>query len=869
MNYVESFNLFGTPAKEIPCIKGEGVPTKTTEGAIGCLYMNTLTGDMYKCVSIKKVILRAGSGYTTNWDEFSPARFKIPNVKVGDIVELRFDFSVNLDGVSDDVRTRVVTNDERILWPVFKQYNADGSIKAERIFELKNSTQGMINCAFTVGDPNEFYRIIIRSAVGLKDCWELSNFFAIPSYGGENIGSTTVGSTTVYDAPINLDFSDGLNYWLNVGTADNPKVVVEGGLPIWEGIADQTYSPESENAQSGKAVKEAVEHFEDVKYEILTADTLTWEQGSLYNGGALTPNTKCISTNFIKVFPMTTLLIDSDCNLRIQEYNSDKTFLKQSQDALTKMTSYTARGGGYIRITLSTDPNDVTPAMAHANEVKLTVKYEKFPFLEEQIYKVTTADNVEWIQGSISGGKWSPADNSISTDFIRASKGVINLQSDCTLRVTAYDINKNYLSNTGDYKKISSYSMNYDGYVRIGVRKLNSVLTPDMGNSNLVKFAIEYYLSERLNNLATQLENITDDIGDSFKETFEELNAKVENLMPITPETEEWGECGEFSSLFLNTGKVESFLWWSDAHWITNSGYEEEFKKSIVRLKKYYEATPTSFVINSGDNISHLEPIEACKRLGYLNAVTSSNFDRHYSIVGNHDYNMTQDGSNPEKELSSDTIRNLLLRDRDHTYYSFDGDNTRFYVLDSTSRWWFAPDYSSTMPAIITACNLMKEQIPWFANKLKEDDKVNSAIIIHATHDNRPFKEGETTPPLGECLLPFMKDILDICKAYNNKTSITLYGNTYNFADCKGTMRFVLAGHTHKDDVFVVNDIPVVILRTAQKGQSGASHSNDFPFDLCLVDYGSNTLKTVRVGTVGSDRTVGIYGNANVGLITE
>lgn len=51
MNYVKSFNFFGVDAKEIPCITGEGIPTVATEGDIGCFYMDSLTGDVYKCVS--------------------------------------------------------------------------------------------------------------------------------------------------------------------------------------------------------------------------------------------------------------------------------------------------------------------------------------------------------------------------------------------------------------------------------------------------------------------------------------------------------------------------------------------------------------------------------------------------------------------------------------------------------------------------------------------------------------------------------------------------------------------------------------------------------------------------------------------------
>lgn len=52
MNYVESLDVLGIELKQIPCIKGEGTPTTKTEGAVGCFYMNTLTGVLYKCIAI-------------------------------------------------------------------------------------------------------------------------------------------------------------------------------------------------------------------------------------------------------------------------------------------------------------------------------------------------------------------------------------------------------------------------------------------------------------------------------------------------------------------------------------------------------------------------------------------------------------------------------------------------------------------------------------------------------------------------------------------------------------------------------------------------------------------------------------------------
>lgn len=52
MNFVENFDLFGIKAKEIPCIRGAGAPDGGIEGAVGCFYMNTDNGDLYKCLGV-------------------------------------------------------------------------------------------------------------------------------------------------------------------------------------------------------------------------------------------------------------------------------------------------------------------------------------------------------------------------------------------------------------------------------------------------------------------------------------------------------------------------------------------------------------------------------------------------------------------------------------------------------------------------------------------------------------------------------------------------------------------------------------------------------------------------------------------------
>lgn len=51
MNYVKSLNILGTEATQIPCQTGKGAPGTDTEAAVGCLYMDTITGALYKCVA--------------------------------------------------------------------------------------------------------------------------------------------------------------------------------------------------------------------------------------------------------------------------------------------------------------------------------------------------------------------------------------------------------------------------------------------------------------------------------------------------------------------------------------------------------------------------------------------------------------------------------------------------------------------------------------------------------------------------------------------------------------------------------------------------------------------------------------------------
>lgn len=287
-------------------------------------------------------------------------------------------------------------------------------------------------------------------------------------------------------------------------------------------------------------------------------------------------------------------------------------------------------------------------------------------------------------------------------------------------------------------------------------------------------------------------------------------------------------KCAEFAYLMNHTDKVESFVFFTDPHLAGGDSYEEQMRSYLKTLKAYYDASPTSFVVCGGDWIGNSDTQkEACFKLGFIDAQMRSNFDRYYHVIGNHDTNyqgVAEDGAEAfSGTLTKETIRNLMLRNEENLYYSFDGASTKFYVLDS------GLDWDNTMT------DYRWGQVDWLAKKLLEDDALHSAIAVHIMYS-------------GGNLHGMAPNIIDIASAYNNKSSITLNGIAYDFTATTGSVRFIIAGHTHTDSVATERGIPIIITTHTRDGSTPT-------FDLCLADYESNKLHLVRVGT-GENREV-------------
>ena len=309
-----------------------------------------------------------------------------------------------------------------------------------------------------------------------------------------------------------------------------------------------------------------------------------------------------------------------------------------------------------------------------------------------------------------------------------------------------------------------------------------------------------------------------------------EFNGKIENLIvfnsgDVNDSVAVSEKCTEYTGLFNGSNKVESFLFFTDPHLLQKGdNYETFLKKYIVSLEKYYKSTPTSFILCGGDWLGNSDTItEAKYKLGYIDGFMNGIFDNYYSVLGNHDTNyqgVDAEGNNNAGLLDNQTITNLWYRKYGANYYAFDGDNTRFYVLDSGTDWDTA----------LTEYRL--SQIDWLAEKLKSEDRDHSAIAIHIYFADT---DGNKT----------------LITAYNKKQSVVINGATYDFTRCTGRVEFILTGHTHRDMTDLIdNKTPVICTSNTRNGNTPS-------FDLIYVDYDNRKINTVRIGT-GNNRVFNI-----------
>ena len=289
-------------------------------------------------------------------------------------------------------------------------------------------------------------------------------------------------------------------------------------------------------------------------------------------------------------------------------------------------------------------------------------------------------------------------------------------------------------------------------------------------------------------------------------------------------------KCEDFNKLFSGaTGEVEPFIFFSDPHFYAT--YASPIMKRgaaewLERMKRHFDNTPTNFVLCGGDWLTEHKQSTAFAALGQVDGMMNGLFPGcYFPVFGNHDNNYqgeldeTEGTSANDGSIPDQTMVNLWFRKWGKMYYSFKGTATRFYVFDS------GLDNNLAMTDYRWA------QIAWFAQELITNNDTHNVVAIHIESVNGSITE-------------FARNITALSDAYNNRTSVTMNGQTYDFSSATGKVHCMLCGHTHVDGISTLNNIPVYCITTSM---------NDGTFDMVLLDYGSSELKSIRVGA-GSNR---------------
>ena len=278
---------------------------------------------------------------------------------------------------------------------------------------------------------------------------------------------------------------------------------------------------------------------------------------------------------------------------------------------------------------------------------------------------------------------------------------------------------------------------------------------------------------------------------------------------------------------------VEPFVFFTDPHaFRPDVDGVEKYISILSNMQRLYNNSTANFLMCGGDWFDYSwSPNELCMRLGYIKGTLQNMFKNAYTAVGNHELAST------EGRLATQKVANSLYGGR-KCYYSFDGANTKCYVLDT------GYDHDLEMSGY------RWEQIDWLANQFKTEDAEHSLMFMHiyAYHEDALAGNTVTTAHAH----PFARNIVDLVSAYNNKSTITMNGKVYDFSNCSGKMHCILCGHTHYDFNLVDNNVTIVGTRTAQTMVNGVPS-----FDMCVADYGTNKLYLTRIG-YGEDRTITI-----------
>lgn len=507
----------------------------------------------------------------------------------------------------------------------------------------------------------------------------------------------------------------------------------------------------------------------------------------------------------------TEILFANTCSVKANNHNFNVHLMKEDGTTVNYGITYS---GTVLKFTTEFDVYGIN---TWVNGTEWSFKITYGHNLEPRVS--TLEDNVHVIKKSeLTSGSYTVLTPTTDSKRIRAIDGAYKVTKGTTI---FYNTKELYIAinlfdsltnpqELGDtvvwYKGIGYYVCKYDGYIAVQFANGATVdtstwIVPDDYNCDVVI----YQTSDALYNI----------LNNSYNSALHTFN--------------NWqSSASRYSNLHGDSEETESFLFFTDAHLAQASGWETQFKEMMGQIQQCYNNIPASFCLDGGDWLGNSDTVEQARyKLGLINGTMKSMFDRYYGLVGNHDTN-----EQGVTKLSNNCLHNLMFRDYEHCYYTFEGQSTKFYCFNTEGE----------QDALTSNDDYGWDMCKWFANKLTTDNSKHIALALHRVYVTATF----------ETVNAIAQEIFDIAEAYNGRTTITVNGTSYDYTSATGKIEFAIAGHSHADHDTTINDIPVILTENVRKAPSSGA-----TFDLVYVDYDNDEISLTRVGH-GADRTVSI-----------
>lgn len=287
------------------------------------------------------------------------------------------------------------------------------------------------------------------------------------------------------------------------------------------------------------------------------------------------------------------------------------------------------------------------------------------------------------------------------------------------------------------------------------------------------------------------------------------------------------GIIDKFKELYATSYNNDAFIFFTDSHCSSRDSY---FYDYIAQIECYYKNSPVTFCVCGGDWLNNMDTKdEALSKLEFIDRTLNNIFPFcYFPVLGNHDtnYQGRKDLNSPmySGTLSYKEINSTIFKRFDKSYYAFNTNSAKYFVLDSGIDWIYRID------------DYRNNQINWFCENLLKNNKENLVVFLH-------IYQNEV-----DIVHPYSKIFMDIAIAFNNRSNIELNGDIVDFSSTFGRIAFFMCGHLHSDFIDNTTSIPVI-------GTTHFKENNSPTFDLCMVDWEQCVLYTLRVGS-GASRQI-------------